>query len=72
MKADINNLFKIIMLIILFICFLLHVQRFNHDMELDRKVSEIIEIQQKLTTINAITRWVLGVIYLRKVIEFYF
>lgn len=48
MKADINNLFKIIMLIILFICFLLHVQRFNHDMELDRKVSEIIEMQNKI------------------------
>ena len=48
MKADMNNLFKIVMLIILFMCFLLHVQRFNHDMELDKKVSEIIEMQNKI------------------------
>ena len=48
MKADMNNLFKIVMLIILFICLLLHVQRFNHDTELDEKVSEILRIQNQI------------------------
>lgn len=48
MKADMNNLFKIVMLIILFICLLLHVQRLNHDIELDKKVSEMIKMQNKI------------------------
>ena len=59
MKADMNNLFKIIMLIILFICLLLHVQRFNHDMELDKKVSEIIKMQNKINNKfnNPFSKW---------------
>lgn len=48
MKADMNNLFKIVMLIILFICLLLHLQRYNHDNEIDKKVSEILRMQNQI------------------------
>ena len=48
MKTDIHTLFEIAILIILFLCFLLHLQRYNYDNEIDKKVSEILRIQNQI------------------------
>lgn len=48
MKNENSNwslLRDIIIMLILFICLLLHMQRLHHDNEVDKKVSEIIKMQ---------------------------